>query len=107
MAAKGRQLWGCACVDARILPVQDEFLSGRENRVGSGHQQDFAGTLKERRIKYQDRRDVQGQESTRLIKRMREETGLEGTDMDDPTATAVRSASCSPHKGSAFVLLMP
>ena len=36
--------------------VQDEFLSGRDNQVVSSGQMDFKGTLKERRMKYEDRR---------------------------------------------------
>ena len=57
--------------------VQEVFLSGRENQVGSSAQAGFQGTLKERRMKYQDRRVVQGQDSDRHIKRMRELAGLE------------------------------
>lgn len=70
--------------------MQEEFLSGRENRVGNSAQMDFKGTLKERRMKYQDRREVQGQSSTRLIKRMREETGLEHEDPKTAKASSVR-----------------
>jgi hypothetical protein len=77
--------------------MQEEFLSGRENQVGNSAQMDFKGTLKERRMKYQDRREVQGQDTTRLIKRMREETGL---DHEAPKDAPVRifcyqsAASC-------------
>jgi hypothetical protein len=88
------ELCGCRRMLLSTALVQDEFLSGRENWVGSGQQQDFAGTLKERRMLYQERRDVQGQESSRLIKRMREETGLENLDTDAAAPAAVRVLSC-------------
>ena len=69
------------------MRVQDEFLSGRDNQVVSSGQMDFKGTLKERRMKYEDRRVVQGQAGDRLIKRMREETGLEH---EPPSVAPVR-----------------
>lgn len=79
--------------------MQEEFLSGRENQVGNSVQMDFKGTLKERRMKYQDRREVQGQDSTRLIKRMREETGLEHEDPNNAKAAPV----CCLHNYAMFL----
>jgi hypothetical protein len=69
--------------------VQENFLSGRENQTGNTGQMDFKGTLKERRMKYQDRRDVQGQDTSRFIKRMREESGLGHDDPDNGKSAAV------------------
>lgn len=57
--------------------LQELFLSGRDNRVDKQRKDDFKGTLSERREKYQDRREAQGQETNRLLKRMREEHGLD------------------------------
>eukprot|EP00892_Ulva_mutabilis_P007493 jgi/Ulvmu1/5115/UM021_0132.1 len=70
----------------KALPAEQRlspelFLSGRDNRVDKQRKDDFKGTLSERREKYQDRRDAQGQEANRLLKRMREQEGL-----DQPTA---------------------
>jgi len=59
------------------MSLQELFLSGRDNRVDKQRKSDFKGTLSERREKYQDRRDAQGQATNRLLKRMREEQGLD------------------------------
>jgi hypothetical protein len=72
-----------------VYGVQENFLSGRQNQTGNTGQMDFKGTLKERRMKYQDRREVQGQDTSRLIKRMREESGLEHEDPNYTKPAAV------------------
>lgn len=74
--------------------MQEVFLSGRDNRVDKQRKTDFTGTLRERREKYQDRREAQGQETDRLLKRMRAEEGL-----DQPSAEAAEE---SPVRSECF-----
>jgi hypothetical protein len=56
--------------------LQAVDLTGMANRTDTQWQVEFAGTLAQRRKLYQERRLKNGIEAGRVIKRMREETGL-------------------------------
>lgn len=79
---------------AVLALLQEVFLSGRDNRVDKHRKEDFKGTLRERRERYQDRRDAQGQETSRLLKRMRAEEGLDQSASDALEQSPVCTTVC-------------
>lgn len=78
-----------------LASLQEVFLSGRDNRVDKQRKEDFKGTLRERRERYQDRRDAQGQETSRLLKRMRAEEGLDKSASPDAVQSPVCATVCT------------
>jgi hypothetical protein len=56
--------------------VQELFLTGRDNRTDVMRKKDFEGTLRQRRLQYQKRREAQGSQASKMIEKMRQEEGL-------------------------------
>lgn len=66
--------------DSGKRSAQDVELTGRDNRTDANRNADFKGTLAQRRMQYQLRREAQGSKADKKIEEMRKEVGLAHAD---------------------------